>query len=774
MIGMIGALTMICMTSALSSVIADNVFSAEALTINKVPANVVKATISACDSDHTPMKTSAKVSVTGGKAKVDNLSETGYYYVTFYTDIAEVGSAEFFVGDSGKTYVTVYNEETSESFRQVSSLEYQEYLTHKLLDISGKNQVKFDGVSDDVSNAAIHASYEDGSYGDMETTVKVTNGVAVINNIGGKGDYNINFMDSSGVTQCFASFAIGKNGETLVYDYVFNETSGKWLESLVETDVIYVEEYDDYMSDIGGTEDSGITTKDVEISGTSKNIARAEVQATDSEMNEINVEPVISINSGSVKISNLYYGCYFVNFYDSSDDLIGFAKFYLDEKGSVYDFDIVDNELNLSSVSSVAYHALTAEKEYVFGNIMVPVYGVPEDIDSVETYYVYGNTADQVLLFEPDYSSIYVEPFTLGRIGQEGNYKVSFFRNGEVVGNAAFHIGKNGELCEVDYSYNNTTGEWEPELINTDEIYYYDNTDIEDSDDYAYGNIRLSITNVPADVKMLESSYYDSDNTYTYGCNIFPDYKIQNGVINITNLGAPGYHEFDLIKEDGITKVGYVYIWIDDNLNTYLYETYVNTDVMQLESKTTKTSSVKLTQYSGNAVDYVYGKTAVKIVNVPKTANNILVTVVTDDNQYSSFEQNINVTFDGISELNKLGMNGDYTVTFFTNNEILGSARFYLKDGGTYNAEYFGNYEQNLTKLSDITFTPNEDVTEYEPGDVDLNGKVTIADAVLLQKYLIGSKTFNASQYNIADMNSDGSVDVFDMISMRKILLKTT
>ena len=55
-------------------------------------------------------------------------------------------------------------------------------------------------------------------------------------------------------------------------------------------------------------------------------------------------------------------------------------------------------------------------------------------------------------------------------------------------------------------------------------------------------------------------------------------------------------------------------------------------------------------------------------------------------------------------------------------------------------------------------------------GDVDLNGKVELKDLVTLQKYMLGFKaTVDAVT---ADMNADGTVDVFDLALLKRELLK--
>ena len=761
-----------CMIGTFSSMIVGYALNANAITINNVPTNIIKAEVTSCDSDYNPTTTNATVSINSGSAKIDNLSNAGYYYVTFFTDVAEVGSVEFYVGESGKIYKYGYENGTEEVFTQVSYLEYQKYPTNRILDISGKNKVKFEDVDSNAVKANIYVSYENGDYGKMETDITVKNNTTTISNIGTQGDYSVEFLDSADTILNFASFFIGQNNEVLIYDYVYDDTSNEWVEKLVSTDMIYADTYDIYLSDIGGTDDSGNSVNNVSISGISKNTSRVDVQAFDLNLNEIFVEPIVAIHSGSIEIGNLYSGCYFINFYNSSDDVIGYSKFYLDENGKSYNYEFSENEPQLNEISSIAYQSVSAEQEYQFGNISVDIYGVPNDIDSVESYYIYGDGTDESILFEPDYSSIFVEPFRLSGLGQSGDYKISFFKDNKVVGNATFSIDSSGKVCEADYVYNDKTGTWDVTLVESDEIYYYENTDIEDADTYNYGNVKFTISNVPSDVKMVYSNYYGNDDTFTYGEPFFPDITIKNGIVSINNLGDSGYYEFELVKEDEMTKVGYVFIYIDENMDTYLYETFINTDVMQLEAKKTKISTAKLSKYASGSVEYSESSYSVTINSVPKVANNILVTVVGENNEYACFEREIIVNKDGTVKLDKLGMNGDYTVTFLVGNDLIGSTRFYLKDGKTYTATYSGNYELNLTTLKNIKFEATDDATEYEIGDVDLNGVISVSDLVLLQRYLLTKTGINASQFNIADMNNDGVVNVFDMCLLKRKLLK--
>lgn len=57
-------------------------------------------------------------------------------------------------------------------------------------------------------------------------------------------------------------------------------------------------------------------------------------------------------------------------------------------------------------------------------------------------------------------------------------------------------------------------------------------------------------------------------------------------------------------------------------------------------------------------------------------------------------------------------------------------------------------------------------------GDINMDGSISIADVVLLQKYLLGDSNLSFIQYNRADVNSDSIVDCFDMVTMRQNIVK--
>lgn len=76
---------------------------------------------------------------------------------------------------------------------------------------------------------------------------------------------------------------------------------------------------------------------------------------------------------------------------------------------------------------------------------------------------------------------------------------------------------------------------------------------------------------------------------------------------------------------------------------------------------------------------------------------------------------------------------------------------------------------QKFTLISSVFYVGEFDNKSL--GDINGDGEISIADIVLLQRYLLNSAEFSALQFAKADFNRDSVVDVFDMVEMRKIII---
>ena len=59
----------------------------------------------------------------------------------------------------------------------------------------------------------------------------------------------------------------------------------------------------------------------------------------------------------------------------------------------------------------------------------------------------------------------------------------------------------------------------------------------------------------------------------------------------------------------------------------------------------------------------------------------------------------------------------------------------------------------------------------YMNYDVNADEKIDVADAVLLQRYLLQERTLTQTQWQTADLNADGTVNGFDLALLRQKLV---
>ena len=171
---------------------------------------------------------------------------------------------------------------------------------------------------------------------------------------------------------------------------------------------------------------------------------------------------------------------------------------------------------------------------------------------------------------------------------------------------------------------------------------------------------------------------------------------------------------------------------------------------------------------AGNGYYYLYsqlgdGDTFVLDVSGKKTEDGTNVEIYTykgGDNQQFRFEKNDDGSYTVFTKIS-----GDASCVEVTgkSTETGCNIQQWTANGGN-------NQKWILEKVNENT---QPDVNN-PAGDINLDGEVNVADAVKLQRYLLGTDKLTAENAKAADVNNDGYIDVFDMIILRRILLVYT
>ncbi|MCM1506298.1 MAG: dockerin type I repeat-containing protein [Ruminococcus flavefaciens] len=131
-------------------------------------------------------------------------------------------------------------------------------------------------------------------------------------------------------------------------------------------------------------------------------------------------------------------------------------------------------------------------------------------------------------------------------------------------------------------------------------------------------------------------------------------------------------------------------------------------------------------------------------------------------------------TFSGGSAISGDLAQSTCDVVFYTLIEPTGDGLAEIYYDPNYNNPY-DVYIQPLTMILNVEdgqFIPHIETIgdDFMYGDMNFDYEVNIADAVLMNKYLLGTAKFTSTQYQCADLNCDGTVDIFDMVLFRQEL----
>ena len=80
----------------------------------------------------------------------------------------------------------------------------------------------------------------------------------------------------------------------------------------------------------------------------------------------------------------------------------------------------------------------------------------------------------------------------------------------------------------------------------------------------------------------------------------------------------------------------------------------------------------------------------------------------------------------------------------------------------------YASYAEEYAKANNIPF---EGISAYDVGDVNMDGRIDILDATLIQKYVVGIVELSAEQKHLADYNNDGDITVIDATEIQKFIV---
>lgn len=242
-----------------------------------------------------------------------------------------------------------------------------------------------------------------------------------------------------------------------------------------------------------------------------------------------------------------------------------------------------------------------------------------------------------------------------------------------------------------------------------------------------------------------------SDNSY----KIFS--LVDNRALDVDNFGDAG----------GGTNVQVVNSWDCTAQRFYIYDIYgsyyikpVCTDMMLDMSQTTNNLEVW-----GRGEDWAPQK-----FDIQKTTNLIHPTISLNKKNFN-LDEKITVTASADGGANYYGAQvwkGDkvvYQESFTGHTLDIDCSKF---GAGDYSV--FVSCVNNYGSIN--TETLQFHVTSGITNDIDLDNSVTVADATLLQKYVVGIATLTDDQKLLADCNGDGVIDVRDATYIQKTIVK--
>lgn len=170
---------------------------------------------------------------------------------------------------------------------------------------------------------------------------------------------------------------------------------------------------------------------------------------------------------------------------------------------------------------------------------------------------------------------------------------------------------------------------------------------------------------------------------------------------------------------------------------------------------------------------------AISLENFPSISGNETQNVIIDDTDVSKYfkftpSQSGSLTFYSTGSCDPFGRLLDSNMTELAYNDDNGEDRnfrisYNVNARETYVLQIGAFISSDEAFNVTFNFEPNK---ETLLGDVNGDGEITVVDATILQKYIVGQTTLDDETLNVADVNKDGAVTVVDATLIQKFVVK--
>lgn len=170
---------------------------------------------------------------------------------------------------------------------------------------------------------------------------------------------------------------------------------------------------------------------------------------------------------------------------------------------------------------------------------------------------------------------------------------------------------------------------------------------------------------------------------------------------------------------------------------------------------------------------------AISLENFPSISGNETQNVIIEDTDVSKYfkftpSQSGSLTFYSTGSCDPFGRLLDSNMTELAYNDDNGEDRnfrisYNVNARETYVLQIGAFISSDEAFNVTFNFEPNK---ETLLGDVNGDGEITVVDATILQKYIVGQTTLDDETLNVADVNKDGAITVVDATLIQKFVVK--